>query len=355
MSNTFGRNIRLTTFGSSHGEGLGGVIEGFPKGLQIDFDTLNRDLARRKTANSRFSSQRKEPDTPLFLSGIESGCTTGFPIAFFIKNENARSQDYQSFLHTFRPSHADFTYFKKYGDISLASLSRSSGRETASWVVAGSLARQWLAERGVSVTSYVSQIGNAAEERDYTELDLSQIYRNEIPTPRPETSEQMLAELTAAHSAGDSLGGVVTCIISGVEGGLGEPVFDKLSARLAQAMLTIPSARGFDYGLGFRAATMRGSEFNDTYTACNDTVRPATNRNGGILGGISSGEDIYFRVAFKPVPSIRREQETTDKAGNPQRIKIEGRHDVCILPRVLPVVEVMAALTLMDFYLCSSF
>ncbi len=352
MSNTFGKNIRLTTFGSSHGEGLGGVIEGFPKGLQIDFDAINRDLARRKTANSRFSSQRKEPDIPQLLSGVESGCTTGFPIAFFIKNENARSQDYDSIINAFRPSHADFTYFKKYGDISLASLSRSSGRETASWVVAGSLASQWLAQRGVRITSYVSGIGNASEKKEYTELDLTQIHKNEIPTPRAETSARMLEELTSAHSRGDSLGGVATCIISGADSGLGEPIFDKLSARLAQAMLTIPSARGFDYGLGFRAASMSGAEFNDQFISDNGTVRPATNRNGGILGGISSGEDIYFRVAFKPVPSIRIEQATTDKAGNPQKIKVEGRHDACILPRVLPVLEAMAALTLMDFYLC---
>ena len=353
MSNTFGNNLRLTTFGSSHSKAIGGLIEGIPKGLHIDLDYIKSDLARRQTAKSAFFSQRKEADEVEFLSGIENGESNGFPIAFQIKNIDYRSGDYDTILAKFRPSHADYTYFRKYGEIGIESLSRSSGRETASWVVAGSIAKQWLLKNGVSITSYVSQIGKVCEKKHYKELDLTKIDTNAIPTPCSDTSERMLSEIESARKKQDSLGGVATCIISGMEAGKGNPIFDKLSARLAQAMMSIPSAKGFDYGLGFDIAGMRGSEANDEFCIKNGEIHTVTNNSGGIQGGISNGEDIYFRVAFKPIPTISKTQQTVTKTGQQTKISATGRHDCCILPRVLPVVEAMAAMVIMDIYLCS--
>lgn len=353
MSNTFGKKLTLTTFGSSHGEAVGGVVDGFPRGIAIDFDKIRRETARRKTGVLPFSSQRNEDDEAVFISGIECGVSTGFPIAFFIKNTNARSGDYDKIREVFRPSHSDFTYHKKYGISDFAGGMRASGRETVSWVVAGSLAKQALEEQGIEIASYVRQIGTVVDKAVYRQADIRRIEHNSLPTPDSNVADKMLEELEAAQRDGDSLGGVVCCIVSGVPAGrVGNPIFDKLSSRLAAAMLTIPSAKGFDYGDGFELAAMRGSAANDIFTNRGGSVRTATNHSGGIQGGISNGEDIMFRVAFKPVPSIGRPQQTVDIHGAERTIEIRGRHDVCIVPRVLPVVEALAALVVLDMMQC---
>lgn len=351
MGNTFGNRLRLTTFGSSHGDAIGGVIDGFPQGIEVDFEAIRRELHRRKTGNFTFSSQRKEPDEVTFLSGIDEGTTNGFPVSFFIKNSNSRSGDYTDIKDVFRPSHADFAYFKKYGTTDFTGGYRASGRETALWVVAGSLAKQALAKHDIVFACFVSQIGNERETARYTDLDLSMTQYNVLPTPNPQTAERMMQAISLAQAEKDSLGGVVTCIVTGVPYGVGNPVFDKLSSRLAAAMLSIPSAKGFDYGAGFEAASMRGSEHNDPFIDDNGKIRPVTNRSGGIQGGISNGEDIYFRVAFKPVSSIGKPQQTVDIYGNTRTVEIGGRHDICIVPRVLPVVESLAAMVILDFML----
>lgn len=351
MSNTFGNKLKITTFGSSHGNAIGGVIDGFPQGIEVDFEEICRELQRRKTGNFAFSSQRKESDEVTFLSGIDEGMTNGFPIAFFIKNNNYRSRDYTDIKDVFRPSHADFAYFKKYGTDDFTGGYRASGRETTSWVVAGNLAKQALAKHGIGFVSYVSQIGQECETAHYTDLNLSFTPHNALPTPNPQTAERMLKAILQAQADNDSLGGVVTCIVTSVPYGVGNPIFDKLSSRLAAAMLSIPSSKGFDYGKGFDASSMRGSEHNDLFVNDHGKLRPATNRSGGIQGGISNGEDIYFRVAFKPVSSIGKPQQTVDIHGNNRTIAIGGRHDVCIVPRVLPVVESLAALVILDLML----
>lgn len=349
MSNTFGKNCTLTTFGASHSDAIGGVIDGFPKDVVVDFSYIKTELQRRKTGNYSFSSQRKEPDEVIFLSGIDNGTTNGFPIAFFIQNKNAKSKDYQSLNNIFRPSHADYTYHKKYGITDFAGGGRASGRETTSWVVAGALAKLYLRTKGINFYSYVSQIGPVIETEPYTSLQVSEMSKNPLPTPNSKTAQKMMSELSKAQGKKETLGGVVTSIIEGLWVGVGDPVFNKLSARLAMAMLSIPSAKGFDYGEGFNAAFLKGSQCNDTFIYKDHKISTATNRNGGIQGGISNGEPIVFRVAFKPIPSIGLPQQTVDAKGKPCLIEVKGRHDVCIVPRVLPVVESMAAMVLLDF------
>ncbi len=351
VDNTFGNRLTLTTFGSSHGEAIGGVVDGFPRGIRIDTQAVALRLARRQTGRYAFSSQRHESDEVRFLSGISDGVSDGFPIAFFIENRNARSSDYDHIKDILRPSHADYTYRLRYGVDDLVGGGRASGRETASWVVAGSLALQALQAKAINIVGYVSQIGRVVETLPYTSLDLRGIDKNPLPTPDESTARRMVAEIDLARSDRDSLGGVVSCVVKGVSAGIGNPIFNKLSSRLAAAMMSIPSAKGFDYGAGFEAAAMRGSEHNDIFVADSDGIRTATNRSGGIQGGISNGEDIYFRVAFKPVASIGKRQQTVDTHGNARTIEVRGRHDVCIVPRVVPVVESLAALVVLDFML----
>ena len=338
----------LTTFGESHGTAVGGVLDGFPANFFVDFEQINKELERRKTGKFAFSSQRSENDEVEFLSGIFEGKTTGAPIAFIIKNNDAQSADYENIKDIFRPGHADFTYQQKYGIRDYRGGGRASARETAVRVVAGALAKQFLLTKGISVFSYISQIGKVIETQHYTELNFEKIEQNLIFTPDPKTAKLMLQEIEDAQKNGDSVGGVVTCIINGVEVGVGEPIFDKLQAHLAFAMMSIPAAKGFDYGCGFDAAKMLGSEHNDSFVAENQIIKTKTNNCGGILGGISTSSDIYFRVAFKPTSSIAKAQQTVDIQRNSRTIEIHGRHDVCIVPRTLPIVEAMAAVTVMD-------
>jgi chorismate synthase len=346
--NCFGKNINLTTFGESHNTAIGGVIDGFPTGFLVDFEQINFELNRRKTDSYTFTSQRKENSEIEFLSGIFDGKTLGTPIAFIIKNTDANSVDYDNTKNLFRNGHADFSYFKKYGIYDYRGGGRASARETVVRVVAGSLAKQFLAKKGIFFVSYVSQLGQIVENKHYTELDFLQMEKNNFPTPDSQTAKKMLLEIEQAKEMADSVGGVVTCIIKGVIAGVGAPIFDKLQARLAYAMLSIPAVKGFDYGLGFNSAEKRGSEMNDEFILKNGMITTKTNNCGGILGGISTGSDIYLRVAFKPASSIGLLQQTVDLQGNPQTYKITGRHDVCFVPRSLPIVEAMAALVILD-------
>jgi len=349
--NSIGKNFVLTTFGESHGVAVGGVLDGFPANFSIDFLQINQELERRKTGKFFFSSQRAENDEVEFLSGIFEDKTTGAPIAFIIKNNDAKSTDYEQIKNVFRPSHADFTYQQKYGIRDYRGGGRASARETVVRVVAGALAKQFLITKGISIFSYISQIGKIAENQHYIELNFNKIKQNPIFTPNEKTANLMLQEIENAQKNGDSVGGVVTCVIRGVEIGVGEPIFDKLQAQLAFAMMSIPAAKGFDYGCGFDSAKMLGSEHNDIFVTENQTIKTKTNNCGGILGGISTGSDIYFRVAFKPTSSIAKAQQSVDIHGNSYTIEINGRHDVCVVPRALAVVEAMAAITIMNYKL----
>ena len=346
--NSIGKKLILTTFGESHGVAVGGVLDGFPANFPVDFQQINQELECRKTGKTSFSSQRAENDEVEFLSGIFEGKTTGAPIAFIIKNNDVKSADYEQIKDIFRPSHADFTYQQKYGIRDYRGGGRASARETAVRVVAGALAKQFLHTKGISIFSYISQIGKVVENQHYTELNFDKISQNSIFTPNEKTANLMLQEIENAQKNGDSVGGVITCVIRGVEVGVGEPIFDKLQARLAFAMMSIPAAKGFDYGCGFDAAKMVGSEHNDVFISENQIIKTKTNNCGGILGGISTGSDIYFRVAFKPTSSIAKTQQSVDIHGNNCIIEIGGRHDVCVVPRAMAVVEAMAAITILD-------
>ena len=349
--NSIGKNLVLTTFGESHGVAVGGVLDGFPANFSVDFQQINQELERRKTGKTSFSSQRTENEEVVFLSGIFDGKTTGAPIAFIIKNNDEKSTDYEQIKDAFRPSHADFTYQQKYGIRDWRGGGRASARETAVRVVAGALAKQFLFTKGISIFSYISQIGKVVENQHYTELNFDKISQNPIFTPNEKIANLMLQEIENAQKNGDSVGGVITCVIRGIEVGVGEPIFDKLQARLAFAMMNIPAAKGFDYGCGFEAAKMLGSEHNDIFVVENQIIKTKTNNCGGILGGISTGSDIYFRVAFKPTSSIAKAQQSVDIHGNSCTIEINGRHDVCVVPRALAVVEAMAAITILDLQL----
>lgn len=349
--NTIGRMLRLTSFGESHGNMIGGVIDGFPSGFPVDINLIQEALNRRAPGNQTFSTPRKEPDIVEFVSGLFEGKSTGAPIAFFIRNTSQKSADYNHLKDVYRPSHADFTYEKKYGNYDHRGGGRSSARETAVRVTAGALCSQLLQHFGVGITGYVSQIGPFSIPISYTELDLTKIESSPLRCPDPLTEKLIDSYLEEIKAEGDSAGGVVTCIIKGVPPGLGEPVFDKIQALLGAAMLSINAVKGFDYGEGFNAVALKGSEHNDTYNAGDGTIHPATNHAGGVLGGISTGQDIYFRVAFKPVSSISKPQQTVDKQGNPIELNIGGRHDVCIVPRAVPIVEAMAALVITDLML----
>lgn len=353
--NSFGLLFRLTSFGESHGPALGGIIDGCPAGLTIDKDFIQKELDRRRPGQSKIVSQRKESDAVEFLSGILNGISTGTPIGFIIRNENQKKSDYDHLTDAFRPSHADYTYEMKYGIRDVDGGGRSSARETVARVVAGAIAKLFLREKGISVTAYTSQVGEVRLLKSYRDLDFSEIDANPVRCPDKLLAETMQRRIEQVRKEGDTIGGIVTCIAKGVPAGLGEPVFDKLHADLGKAMLSINAVKGFEYGSGFEGVTMNGSRHNDAFVLKDGAVHTATNHSGGIQGGISNGEDICFRVAFKPVATIMQDQKTVKKTKEGKFEEVElsgkGRHDPCVLPRAVPIVEAMAALVLMDHYL----
>ncbi len=345
--NSFGKVFKLTTFGESHGVAIGGVIDGCPAGVAIDFDAIQAELDRRKPGQSAIVTQRKEPDTVEFLSGIFEGITTGTSIGFVIRNANQKSKDYSHIKDSFRPSHADYTYYKKYGDVrDYRGGGRSSARETASRVVAGAIAKQVLND--VSFNAYVTGVGHLKLTTPYNELDFSETEANIVRCPDQNMAAEMESYIKQIRKEGDTVGGVVSCVIKGVPVGLGEPVFDRLHAELGKAMLSINAVKGFQYGSGFEGAALKGSQHNDLF---NEDGTTKTNLSGGIQGGISNGMDIYFDVAFKPVATIMQDQNTIDKEGNIVKMQGKGRHDPCVVPRAVPIVEAMAALVIVDYML----
>jgi chorismate synthase len=344
--NTFGNLFRLTTFGESHGPAIGGVIDGCPPGLEINLAAIQQELDRRRPGQSAIVTQRKEPDAVQFLSGIFEGRTTGAPIGFIVPNTNQKSDDYSHIKDVYRPSHADYTYDKKYGVRDYRGGGRSSARETISRVVGGAIAKQLLSK--VTINAFTSSVGDIFIDKPYQLLDFSLTESNAVRCPDAQSAEKMEAYIKEVRKQGDTVGGTVTCVVKGVPVGWGEPVFDKLHAALGKAMLSINAVKGFEYGSGFCGAKMKGSEHNDLFNADGTTK---TNLSGGIQGGISNGMDIYFRVAFKPVATIMQEQETIDKEGNVVQMHGKGRHDPCVVPRAVPIVEAMAALVLADFML----
>ena len=357
--NSFGTIFKINTFGESHGEAMGGIIDGCPAGLSIDLNFIQRELERRKPGQSSIVTQRKESDKVQFLSGIMEGKTTGTPIGFIISNENQKSEDYEHIKDLYRPSHADYTYDAKYGIRDHRGGGRSSARETISRVVAGAIAKLILKQSGVTINAYTSQVGDIKLLKDYHELDFAMIESNAIRCPDKLIAETMIQRIEQVRKAGDSIGGIISCVIKGTPAGLGEPVFDKLHADLGKAMLSINAVKGFEYGSGFDGVKMTGSVHNDIplpHSTLDEIVmshHTKTNHSGGIQGGISNGEDIYFRVAFKPVATIMQTQETINSKGEPTEIKGKGRHDPCVLPRAVPIVEAMAALVLVDHLLRS--
>lgn len=352
MSSTYGKNFKIATFGESHGTAIGVVVEGCPAGVAFDLAFIQQELDRRKPGQSRITTQRKEADTVQVLSGVFEGKTTGTPIAMMIWNEDQRSKDYSHISQQYRPSHADYTYQVKYGVRDYRGGGRSSARETAARVAAGALAKLLLNDLGVNIQAYVSQVGKLKLEKEYHELDLSLTDTNAVRCPDPETASEMFEYIDDIRKQGDSIGGVVSCVVTGTPVGWGEPVFDKLHAELGKAMLSINAVKGFEYGSGFAGIELQGSAHNDAfYTDENGRVRTRTNHSGGIQGGISNGEDIFFRVAFKPVATIMQDQESVNQDGDSITVQGKGRHDPCVLPRAVPIVEAMTALVLADFYL----
>ena len=349
--NTFGNLFTLTTFGESHGDAVGGVIDGMPAGIDIDLEFIQQELNRRRPGQSCITTSRKEADKVELLSGVFEGKSTGCPIGFIVRNTNQHSQDYENLRCLFRPSHADFTYEQKYGVRDHRGGGRSSARVTISRCVGGALAKLVLKQLGISVQAYTSQVGSIALERDYHLYDLTQTENNAVRCPDAEKAKEMETLITQLKQEGDTIGGVITCVVKGCPIGLGEPEFGKLHAALGSAMLSINAVKGFEYGEGFDGVTARGSEQNDVFQNIGGQISTKTNHSGGIQGGISNGQDIYFRVAFKPVATILTEQETVEKEGNPTIFKAKGRHDPCVLPRAVPIVESMAAMTILDYYL----
>ncbi|PIQ26239.1 MAG: chorismate synthase [Bacteroidetes bacterium CG18_big_fil_WC_8_21_14_2_50_41_14] len=351
--NIFGNFLQLASFGESHGVAIGGVLDGFPSGITIDFEQITFELNRRRPGQSHWVSSRNEPDAVEFLSGIYKGVSLGTPIAFIIRNTNQHPDDYDHLEDVFRPSHADFTYQKKYGVRDHRGGGRASARETIARVVAGALAKQLLAKAGITFQSYVNRIGTVAIDQPYHELDLSQTEKSPLRCPDPEISSAMEEAIAIAAKTGDTLGGEIICIIQQVPVGLGEPVFNKLHADLARAIMGINAVKGFEIGSGFKAASMTGSQHNDLFVEENEKVHTLTNFSGGIQGGISNGEDIYFKVAFKPVATLMKPQESIDREGNQVIVLGKGRHDVTVVPRAVPIVEAMAALVIADHFLMS--
>ena len=354
MSNTIGKLFTFTSFGESHGKGIGGIVDGCPAGIEIDENYVQSEMNRRKPGQSSIATPRKEDDKVEFLSGIFEGKSTGTPIAFIIWNQNQHSTDYDHLKEIYRPSHADYTYQQKYGIRDHRGGGRSSARETASRVVAGAIAKLTLKQMGISITAYTSQVGPFAMTQTMEEVDLSAIESNIVRCPQQDVAEKMIEYIHQLKKEGDSTGGIISCIIKGIPVGLGEPIFDKLQARLAFAMLSINASHGFDYGRGFEGVSLKGSEMNDPFYMEGDKIKTRTNNSGGIQGGISNGEEVFFRVLFKPVATISKKQETIDKQLNEVELEARGRHDPCVLPRAVPVVEAMAALTLLYLYLVNS-
>lgn len=353
--NTFGKLFTLTTFGESHGAAIGGVIDGMPAGIDVDIDFIQSELNRRRPGQSKLTTSRQEGDKVELLSGVFEGKTTGCPIGFVVRNENQHSQDYENLRTLFRPSHADYTYYKKYGVRDHRGGGRSSARITISRVVGGAFAKLALRQLGISIQAYTSQIGEIALDRDYKKYDLTLTETNDVRCPDIEKAQEMATLIEQVKAEGDTIGGVISCVIKGCPIGLGEPEFNKLHAQLGNAMLGINAVKGFEYGEGFAGVTQRGSEQNDIFTVEHGLpVTTKSNHSGGIQGGISNGQDIYFRVAFKPVATLLREQQTVDLDGNPTTFTAKGRHDPCVLPRAVPVVESMAAMVILDNYLCLS-
>lgn len=351
MLNTFGNIFRLTSFGESHGPAIGGVIDGCPANLEIDFDFIQYELNRRRPGQSAITTSRKENDQVEFLSGIYEGKTTGTPIGFIVRNSNQHSSDYDNLKDIFRPSHADYTYHKKYGIRDHRGGGRSSARETISRCVAGAIAKLYLKQVGINITAYTSRVGNIATELSYKEMNFNNIENNPVRCPDPDTAGKMISLIEQIKLEGDTIGGNITCVIQNVPEGLGEPVFGKLHQALGSAMLSINAVKGFEYGIGFNGSAYKGSEMNDLFINDDEQIRTKTNYSGGIQGGISNGEDIYFNVAFKPVATVFKEQVTVNKAGGEVVIKAKGRHDPCVLPRAVPIVEAMSAMVILDFYL----
>lgn len=367
MRNTFGKIFTLTTFGESHGEAVGGIVDGMPAGIGVDIDFIQKELDRRRPGQSRITTDRKEADKVKLLSGVFEGKTTGTPIGFAVLNTNQHSKDYDNMRNLFRPSHADYTYYNKYGLRDHRGGGRSSARVTIARCVGGALAKLALRQIGVSVTAWTSQVGDIRLSADYHSYDLSLSESNDVRCPDPEKAKLMEELIAKVKEEGDTIGGVISCVIKGCPVGLGEPEFDKLHAQLGAAMLSINAVKGFEYGMGFDGVSRRGSELNDVFVSSDnskaanavtsahpqlaDNVSTLTNNSGGIQGGISNGEDIYFRVAFKPVATILQEQSTVDLEGRPVTINARGRHDPCVLPRAVPIVESMAAMVILDNYL----
>ncbi len=350
--NTFGKLFTITTFGESHGAGVGGVIDGVPAGIAVDMDFIQSELARRRPGQSAVTTGRNEADQVELLSGIFEGKTTGCPIGFLVRNTNQHSQDYENMRCVYRPSHADYTYQQKYGIRDHRGGGRSSARITIGRCVAGAIAKLALRQLGISVEAYTSQVGPIALDSDYRKYDLSLTETNVVRCPDPDKAREMEALIMDVKAAGDTIGGTITCVVKGCPVGLGEPEFGKLHQSLGSAMLSINAVKGFEYGEGFQGLAQRGSEQNDIFTTDEDgRIHTLTNHSGGIQGGISNGEDIYFRVAFKPVATQLREQPTVDMEGNATTLKARGRHDPCVLPRAVPIVEAMAAITILDHYL----
>lgn len=344
--NTIGKLFKLTTFGESHGEALGGIIEGCPAGIELDFNAIKTEMSRRKPGQSSIVTQRKEEDDVQFLSGIFEGKTTGTSIGFLIQNNNQKPDDYSNIKSTYRPSHADYVYEKKYGIRDYRGGGRSSARETVSRVVGGAIAKQIIPT--IKINAFVSSVGDIYLNKPYQDLDFSKIESNSVRCPDSEIASKMEKLIKEVKKQGDTIGGTITCVLQNVPIGLGEPVFDKLHADLGKAMLSINAVKGFEYGSGFCGAQMKGSEHNDLFNTDGTTK---TNLSGGIQGGISNGMDIYFRVAFKPVATLIQKQEVLDNQGNLVELLGKGRHDPCVLPRAVPIVEAMAAMVLADFYL----
>jgi chorismate synthase len=355
--NTFGKLFTLTTFGESHGEAMGGIIDGCPSGLEIDFDFIQSELDRRRPGQSHIVTQRKETDKVEFLSGVVEGKTIGTPIGFIIRNENQKPKDYEHNIDVYRPSHADYTYDAKYGMRDYRGGGRSSARETVSRVVAGAIAKLILKQAGIAINAYTSQVGDIKLLKSYQELDLTKIDANIVRCPDELLADTMIQRIEQVRKAGDTIGGVISCVIKGTPVGLGEPVFDKLHADLGKAMLSINAVKGFEYGSGFEGVKMNGSQHNDSFLPLSkehtegEKLKTKTNHSGGIQGGISNGEDIYFKVAFKSVATIMQKQDTVNSKGEAVEMQGKGRHDPCVVPRAVPIVEAMAALVLVDHLL----
>lgn len=349
--NSFGTLFKLTTYGESHASAIGGILDGCPAGLSLDLEKIQLQLDRRKPGQSNITTQRKESDKVVFLSGIFEGKTIGTPIAFQIQNEDQKSKDYSHLKSTYRPSHADYVYHEKYGHRDYRGGGRSSARETACRVVGGAIAEQLLASYGVAINAFVQQVGAIKIEKSYESLNFEETFKNKVRCPDPLVAENMIQHIEAIKKEGDTIGGVIQCVIQGSPVGLGEPVFDKLHADLAKAMLSINAVKGFEFGSGFSAAEMRGSEHNDVFYQAEDRIRTKTNRSGGVQGGISNGEDIYFRIAFKPIATLMQKQQSVNEKGESVELEGKGRHDPCVVPRAVPIVSAMAALVLADHLL----